>query len=395
MKTTKKFMALLLSVVMIFSIACTCFAAEEITTEKTQIEETKEEVGGFLTSIAEIIDSAHDLLETVLGVFGIDCPFCDDEITDAPEEPSEPEKPSEPEEDSSNEEKIESAIDTGFNLFKSIHNLVGGILGRLDKKCPLCDKTHSDKDDEAEEPTLPSDPTEKTYSVTFNTNGGSIVAEQTVKEGEAAKEPEKPTKEGFSFDGWYTDEALTERFDFSTAVIADTTLYAGWEEKSEAEQYYEENSQLIDIVNVEESEDVMTESEVKSFLEDRGFENCQITYSYSINGEYGSYGDKTEVSDESSDKHPAYQMIYLSESGEAWIIDVINGAIFANPFYYNAESETGVMLLVSETDELTSYDSEGNKFYVTIPNSTEVVVKVVDKIDSETLDGLTGEELSK
>ncbi len=67
-----------------------------------------------------------------------------------------------------------------------------------------------------------------TYTVTFDSNGGTAVADQTVDEGETAAEPTAPTQDGFAFTGWYSDELLTTDFDFSTAITADTPLYAGW-----------------------------------------------------------------------------------------------------------------------------------------------------------------------
>ena len=66
--------------------------------------------------------------------------------------------------------------------------------------------------------------------VSFNTNGGSAVESQTVEVGTTAKAPENPTKDGYEFAGWYADEALTQAFDFSTPIQADTTLYAKWTE---------------------------------------------------------------------------------------------------------------------------------------------------------------------
>ena len=406
MKKFKKLLALLLSVLMVFTMASSSFAtAEEPATEKTEIEEVESGIKGIFASLKGIVDGAHDLAGTIIEFFGKDCPFCDevhnkkDNTDNEDKEENKPTEPEEPKEDSSIKDDIDGAVDAGFSLFNSIHSLVGGILGVFGKECPFCDQVHGDKEDEEfEEPTDPTEPTdpaepiEKTYSVTFKTNGGSEVEKQTINEGEVVHEPEKPTKEGFSFDGWYTDEDLTEKFDFVTVINSDITLYAAWEEKSEAEQYFEKNSQLIDIVKVEESEDVMTEAEVKSFLEDRGFGDYEINYSYSLDGEFGN---ETEISETSTYKHPTYQTIYLSKSGEVWIIDVINGAVFANPFDYNMGSERAVQLLVSETNELTSYDSQSDKFFITIPNNTEVIVKVVDRIDAETLDGLTGEELNK
>ena len=69
----------------------------------------------------------------------------------------------------------------------------------------------------------PANPT-----VTFDTNNGSKVDSQKVANGKTATEPAAPTKEGYVFDGWYTDVALTQKYDFSKPVIDDMTLYAKW-----------------------------------------------------------------------------------------------------------------------------------------------------------------------
>ena len=66
------------------------------------------------------------------------------------------------------------------------------------------------------------------YTVIFNSNGGSTVASQTVKYNDKAKEPTAPTKSGYTFAGWYTEEKLTTKYDFATPVTKDITLYAKW-----------------------------------------------------------------------------------------------------------------------------------------------------------------------
>ena len=70
--------------------------------------------------------------------------------------------------------------------------------------------------------------TPSTYTVTFNTDGGSAVAAQTVTSGAKATKPADPAKEGFTFDGWYKDAAFTTAFDFNTAITSDVTVYAKW-----------------------------------------------------------------------------------------------------------------------------------------------------------------------
>ena len=67
------------------------------------------------------------------------------------------------------------------------------------------------------------------YTVTFNVGGhGTAPAPQKVENGGKATKPENPTAKGWRFDGWYTDERYTARYDFDKAVTANTTLYAKW-----------------------------------------------------------------------------------------------------------------------------------------------------------------------
>ncbi len=65
--------------------------------------------------------------------------------------------------------------------------------------------------------------------VTFESNGGSAVAAKRVLENSHLLMPDKPTKEGHIFAGWYEDAGFTKVFDFdSTAVTQSMTLYAKW-----------------------------------------------------------------------------------------------------------------------------------------------------------------------
>lgn len=73
----------------------------------------------------------------------------------------------------------------------------------------------------------------KTFTVTFDSQGGSSVASQTVTEGEKVSEPTAPTKEGFLFGGWYSDAAYSHPWKFSENVVTeDMTLYARWTSKT-------------------------------------------------------------------------------------------------------------------------------------------------------------------
>ena len=68
------------------------------------------------------------------------------------------------------------------------------------------------------------------YVVTFDTDGGSAVASQTIKYGGFVSEPANPTLAGFTFGGWYYDVAYTDAVTFSSAKVEGAmTLYAKWD----------------------------------------------------------------------------------------------------------------------------------------------------------------------
>ena len=70
----------------------------------------------------------------------------------------------------------------------------------------------------------------RTYTVSFNSNGGTAVPPQTIEERSTVTEPTAPTKSGFIFGGWFTDDdTFSTSWDFANdTVIGDLTLHASW-----------------------------------------------------------------------------------------------------------------------------------------------------------------------
>ena len=66
------------------------------------------------------------------------------------------------------------------------------------------------------------------YTITFNSNGGSAVDSYVKPQGEAITKPE-PTKTGYTFVNWYTDEELTSAYTFGTMPAENFTLYAAYQ----------------------------------------------------------------------------------------------------------------------------------------------------------------------
>lgn len=66
---------------------------------------------------------------------------------------------------------------------------------------------------------------EDTFTVTFDSKGGSSVATQTVKKDEKSLKPADPTRDGYKFNGWYLNN---KKYDFNTKINGNITLIAKW-----------------------------------------------------------------------------------------------------------------------------------------------------------------------
>ena len=82
----------------------------------------------------------------------------------------------------------------------------------------------------ANTPETPTNPV--SYTVTFETNGGSAITAQSIENGHLATRPTDPTQTDYVFAGWYTDSAFTSAFSFDMPIVAEITLYARWSQPS-------------------------------------------------------------------------------------------------------------------------------------------------------------------
>lgn len=68
------------------------------------------------------------------------------------------------------------------------------------------------------------------FTVTFDPNGGTDVPGQRQQYGELLEVPEPPSREGYTFTGWYKDPACDLPWDVETDTVeSDMNLYAGWQ----------------------------------------------------------------------------------------------------------------------------------------------------------------------
>lgn len=176
-----------------------------------------------------------------------------------------------------------------------------------------------------------------------------------------------------------SDDASTEH---PTDAVEETTLYEA--ETIDADEYFDENSQVVKTIDVNSS-NALSESEVCSKFNERGFSEYDIVYNYNMDGEYCESGSASSYS---STRHPMYETYFVSSQHVIWIISDINNCITAYPVSINADRENGVEVIVAESDTITSYDSASNTYYETNPDNSILQVIKIDKINKDTLENI-------
>ena len=118
-----------------------------------------------------------------------------------------------------------------------------------------CNKKEEDSKDPIDEKVY--------YTVTFDSKNGTQIESVKVEKGKTVAEPTAPTKENYTFLGWYTTEKVSEEnlYKFDTPVTADLKLFAGLEVKKQILVLsVEQNSYFVEFnANKEEKENKKTE----------------------------------------------------------------------------------------------------------------------------------------
>ena len=122
---------------------------------------------------------------------------------------------------------------SGSELNRAVENVNDDMLSALSTALEslINEADYNESDDsETEEEKYEEYKGDDAVRVYFDTDGGSTVERQSIKKGTKAFEPEEPTKEGYTFLGWFTAKgADATEWDFAATVEKTTTLYAHWE----------------------------------------------------------------------------------------------------------------------------------------------------------------------
>lgn len=86
-------------------------------------------------------------------------------------------------------------------------------------------------------------------TIIFDTDGGTDVSDIIIEEGTVIEVPDSPTKEGYTFEGWYTSDDLLAAYDAATAILEDITIYAKWNEEIYSVTFVIDESESIVVEN--------------------------------------------------------------------------------------------------------------------------------------------------
>ena len=177
---------------------------------------------------------------------------------------------------------------------------------------------------------------QKTWTVTFDSDGGSDVAVATVDDGQAIAQPANPTKTGFDFVEWQLSGSA---YDFSSAVTANITLVATWEvaQTDASLSALSYNSVAIDVNSAEDVSGVQT---------------------YTVHLLWGSTIDASLISvTKSAESAEISSIVYNSENKQAtFSVTSGNGTVTVNyaiQFVIDAKRGTSIIKAVTANNTVT------------------------------------------
>ncbi|MBR5319324.1 MAG: InlB B-repeat-containing protein [Peptococcaceae bacterium] len=187
------------------------------------------------------------------------------------------------------------------------HDLAGGVLDRINTSLNFITIKYTVPDATA------------SYTVSFDSNGGSDVTVQTIEAGQKATKPANPTREGYDFKGWTLDGV---DYDFGSAVTGNIELVAKWEavhtHTYATEWTYDKTSHWHKATC---GHDVIADKEAHNYGTDRVCDTCN----YKKPSSGGGYGGGSYVA---PDKTPDYDLRIVMQINNKNIL--VNGVTKVN-----------------------------------------------------------------
>lgn len=169
------------------------------------------------------------------------------------------------------------------------------------------------------------------YTVTFDSQGGSDVADVPAQHGKPIAQPSDPVKEGYTFKGWYTTKEYAVAWNFEDAVMGNMPLYAKWEINHYAVSFNTNGGSSVDAQTVDHGNKAALPTEpTREHYEFAGwYSDDKLTTEFDfanteIKGETTIYAKWTPV---------IYNITYDLDGGSVTLDKL-------NPIFYTVETES-------------------------------------------------------
>jgi uncharacterized repeat protein (TIGR02543 family) len=200
------------------------------------------------------------------------------------------------------------------------------------------------------------------YTITFDVNGGTDVSPLNALYGSLITAPTAPTKTGYTFDGWYSDQALTQVYTFNT-MPTDLTLYAKWNPAPFTISFEENGGSVVNSIT-------------QNYLTIVNEPNNPVKSGYTFGGWYtddGSFEQAFTFSSMPASNTTLYAKWTPISYGLTY---VLNGGEATNPSSYNFETPTfSIQNPTKEGYTFTGWtisEADGTYSSITIPQGSNV-----------------------
>jgi len=227
------------------------------------------------------------------------------------------------------------------------------------------------------------------YKVIFDSNGGTDLNSINVVEGDEASEPTDPSKDGYTFEGWYLESDFINKYDFSLEVTEEITLYAKW---LEGESETTEGPGLINVLNELPNDEEITISLWHSYygsreeLLDVFITEFEALYpNITIEADYhSSYGLMSNRVITSYVVGGSPQMVFSQQENVA---EYIRSSLILplDDFIYDENFGIDLTDFVDEYVSESKQFSSGNMYSLPHTKYTEMLVINVDKFENNGL----------
>ncbi len=239
-------------------------------------------------------------------------------------------------------ERNKAVKDANDSLLSSLKSLVEDAITE-DNYNSVSTNSSANNDPEEEEDGEITDP----VIVRFESNGGTEIERQRIQKGKKAKEPTEPTKDGYTFYGWFIDSEYAKseefkedekEFDFDSAVNETTPLYAKWvkydaprtalPEEEEEEDEFDPDAPLKDEDKVEPFFDWKEEDRYNEIKDEDFVKNIKLEEGETLEDVLKKYIEDAETDLESNLKKNLYKTdikdcweYYLTSQYDSLIVD--------------------------------------------------------------------------